>query len=568
MSATNLSKTGISGVTNTGNLDWDSFGGQELSSVIGAAGEAGLINKEFLQTIKDDEKNLAFYMIALNNNVGGYTSGDVLNDLKRREMAHPDFGNNSEARELTIIDPEMTKQAYYLTAAGQKARGVASTLIPTFDLQGFMDPGILEHGTDIPDEFFKMLTPLLDIESQEFKDAVSNVKSAFYDLLEQGLKAETEQEKVVADDNYREFKEQIEKQYGIALSDDATQAWEQIENLGESFGARGLAGTGMEREAVDDALDVARKRDQRLREEKLTQEEKAMAAKYKASADPGQIQSLIDEDKAKGLKKEEWRATRWGLVPSDDMIALYSMDRLREEYPDKSEEWLKKYRDQHVTGEGENMTYRSSLYKNYYTDIFKSGEARRGKAADIVLTKSEAEDKRLREIFDLKTSFSGLTEQQKKFLEEKERTLPPEKTVIDYPEFPQVPTETARKAAEAIQERQRQVDAANKAAQAASKITKRPYTPGTVQTYFPQLNLQKKQQQVEAANKAAQAASKITKRPYTPGTVQTYFPQQQPIVKPPTSPKKLTPEQINKYYSTEGKKTSPLSPLDWLSKQK
>lgn len=359
------------------NTDWEEPALQQQKWTSEAALDFGIISRGYLDMISSDPSLISFYVNAIA--YGGYTMGDILNDMKRREMVQ---NGNTEAKGIKIIDPEMSRMEYQNTAEGQKAITETARLIPTFNMQGLMNPEILKYGANIPDDLFKTLVPLLDRSSPEFKEAVENVKSAFYDLANQQLQATTEQDKAVADYNYQKFKEEINKQYGIALSDDATKAWGEIENLENTYNVRGLSGSGMEREGMEDVLRTTRKHDQRLRQEKLSKEEAQMASKYSTSGTSDQIKALIDEDKAKGLPREEWRATKWGLVPSEDILSQYDLASLRTRYPDQSEQELQEYRDSVLDQHG---NYRSTLYGKYYSDIAKNKQDKKTMAETNVL---------------------------------------------------------------------------------------------------------------------------------------------------------------------------------------
>jgi len=406
------------------NLDWEDPALKEQRWAREATGDTGLINKSFLDTIAADSSIVSFYVNALA--YGGYQVGDIINDMKRRELISQ---GNEDAKNIKIIDPEMDRNEYQNTADGQKGIQDSANLLSTFNLQGLLNPEILKYGINMPDEIFKEITPLLDRESQEFKDAVANVKSAFYDLANQQLQADTEQDKAVADYNYKKFKEQIEREYGIALSDDATKAWSEIENLENTYNTRGLAGSGMERERIDDILSQTRKQDQRLRQEKLTQEEARMASEYSASATAAQIKALIDEDIAKGLPKDQWRATKWGLVPSDEILANYNMDALKARYPDQSEEELQLYRDSVLD---ENGNYRSTLYENYYSDIAKNKQSKKAMAETNVLTDALSREEREKRNYEIGTNpFSSSTEADDEIVSDNASPNPPNQPTPD-----------------------------------------------------------------------------------------------------------------------------------------
>lgn len=365
----------------------------DVSKTINAASTSGMIDPSFMSKIASDPNVMAFYINAMT--YGGYTTGDVLNDMKRRELISQ--GNVDAKNMKALISPDMERKKYILTSDGQNAMSKASEIIPTFNLQGVMDPNTLNYGSNMPDDLFKSITPLLDRNSQEFKNAVANVKSAFYDLANQQLQAETEQQKAAADYNYEKFKEQINTQYGLLLSDDATKAWKQIEDLENSNNTRGLLNSGIHNEAVDETLKATRKQDQRLRQEKITKEEAQMAATYAASATPAQIRALIAEDQAKGLPKSEWRATKWGLTPSDEIASQYNMDSLRAKYPDSTEEELKRLRDSVLD---ENGNYRSSIYSKYYSGVSANKVAQKEKAEETVYNDALNKEAREKQAYD------------------------------------------------------------------------------------------------------------------------------------------------------------------------
>ena len=104
---------------------------EEEQGLTTAAGNAKILDPNFLNTLNSDPATLAFYVNALT--YGGYTIGDVLNDMSRRELSSQ---GNTNATNLTIIDPEMNKTAYMGTAAGQQSVTQTAQVIPTFNFQG------------------------------------------------------------------------------------------------------------------------------------------------------------------------------------------------------------------------------------------------------------------------------------------------------------------------------------------------------------------------------------------------------------------------------------------------
>lgn len=333
----------------------------QVKGVFKAMADTNIINPNFVKTIENDPSLVAFYTMSIE--YGQYKVGDMVNDMKRRELVSQ---GNAQAKTLRIIDPTLRKPAYRQSAEGQKSVSETASMIPTFNFQGLFNPEILNWGSNMPEELFNILVPAKDPNSKEFKDAVEKVKATYYDLASAQLQATSEQEKSVADYNYSKFKEQTNINYGIKLSDDATKAWTQIESLADSFNQRNIQGSGLHNEAVDNTLATTRKTDQRSRQSKLTEEEAKMASVYSSSATPAQIKQLIAEDTAKGLPQSEWRATKWGLIPSNDIKQKYSLAGLRAQYPKKTDKEIQVMHDAILD---ENENYRSSIYSKYYGGI-------------------------------------------------------------------------------------------------------------------------------------------------------------------------------------------------------
>ncbi len=355
----NKATTSTYGKTETSSMD--TLGKSELQTA--ETGTQGYVNPTFLSNLINNSPDLiAFYTNALA--YGGYTVGDVVNDIKRREMVSQ---GNTQVADLAIIDPNKDRTTYYSSdPAGIKAQSSAVSLIPTGKIQGLTDTGAMNYGTNAPAGLFDTPSPLLDPTSQEFKDAVANTKSAYYDVLNQQLSASTEQQKAVADYAADKFKTDLERQYGIVLSDDATKAYNQIQNLETTYGQRGLENSGMQNEAVDQSLRQTRLTDQRQRQQELSDEEYKQASTLMASGTPAQIQQTIAEDQAKGLPQSEWRATKWGLIPDPSVAAQFSISALQQKFPDYTPKQIQALHDSVLD---ENGNYRSTLYANYYSQL-------------------------------------------------------------------------------------------------------------------------------------------------------------------------------------------------------
>jgi len=258
-----------------------------------------------------------------------------------------------------------------------------------------MNPDILKYGTNMPDDLFKVLVPILDPESQEFKDAVEEVKSKYFDLTSASLQATTEQDKAVADYNLQQFKEQLQTNYGIALSDDASKAWTQIETLADTYAANNTAGSGLHNEAVDKTLQATRKADQRLRDERLTKDEQNKAAYYRASATDEEINKLSLEERKK-----------LGLVPSDDIVQKFSIANLKAKNPAWTDEMVQQAHDAVIDKYG---NYRSAIYSKYYDSVAKTGQTNQTTAVNAVTQDALNKENKAYKDYTTSTAFLGQT---------------------------------------------------------------------------------------------------------------------------------------------------------------
>lgn len=372
------------------NSDWEQPALQEEKGVEKAAVASNIISSQFMSKITSDPSIVGFYVNALA--YGGYTIGDVLNDMKRREMI---ASGNTQAKSLKIIDPELNRNSYLATSDGQKSVQDTASIIPTFNLQGLLNPDILKYGANIPDELFKTLVPILDKNSQEFKDAVKKVKETYYDLASAQLQASTEQEKAVADYNLKNFTEQLNKQYGIQLSDDATKAWGQIEALEDTMSTRNISGSGLEQEGIDSYLNAARKQDARLRDEKLTKAEVEKASFYTSSASAAEIAKLTPEERKK-----------YGLTPSSDILNKFSIAALTAQYPNKPADEIKAIHDSVID---ENGNFRSTLYSKYYTQLATTATTNQTNAEQQVLLDAQNKENAAYRNYDQSQPFSVAT---------------------------------------------------------------------------------------------------------------------------------------------------------------
>lgn len=154
---------------------------------------------------------------------GGYSFNDIYRDLKSKELK----------TNVQIIDPVMTKTDYLKTSAGQASQSLTNLDPPAqygqINSSVFNNP--ITQGSSGLNEIVKILVPPLDMTSPEAKAQMDQVHSAFYDILTAKINANTEAAKAQADGDYQTFRDYLEKTYGFKLSADATQGWQQLQQI-------------------------------------------------------------------------------------------------------------------------------------------------------------------------------------------------------------------------------------------------------------------------------------------------------------------------------------------------
>ena len=202
----------------------------------------------------------------------------------------------------------------------------------------------------------------------EWDAAYDKVQGMYYDVLNLMAEATTEQEKVFADYSWNQVKTAAEKALGIKLSNNAITAWDQLENLKTTMGGRGLAGSGMEAESIDDYLKKIRSQDDISRYDTKTTLLSKEDDYLRKWGTPEQVRELImkDPERAKGL----------GLIPSESTKSAFSFDALKKQFPNQGDKTIQNYIDTMM-----------DPYGNYRTTSFANLAA---KKADNLKTKDSA----------------------------------------------------------------------------------------------------------------------------------------------------------------------------------
>lgn len=327
------------------------------------------IDSTFLNKIKKDPMATALYINALA--YGGYSPDDIYKDMKRKQL---EAAGDKSMSNISVIDPSVTRSKYLMTDSGKMASSLPS-LTPPMKIGTVNREVWSTAAANLSDEYYKLTDPTsYDPGSQSFKDSLDAIQSEFYDHVLQSISAKSEADKAVADTQWKDYTDNLERTYGYRFSDNALTAWNQLQALSKTATEQGLEGSGIEQEQQDKLLQQARVQDSRLREQKSFEEQTAEAKQATSAYSPDQIKTMNEEDAKNGLPRSEWRSVKWGLAPekavasSTDFIASF-----RSKYPKLStmsdSEIKAKYYDPLYD---ENGNYRSALYQNKFENTFKT----------------------------------------------------------------------------------------------------------------------------------------------------------------------------------------------------
>jgi len=267
---------------------------------------------EFLESIKNNGDIISLYNGA--TLYGGYGVYDMAQDIKRRYLASQ---GNENASRLKVIDEGIPASEYYNTNESKLARTSPDIVLPA--TLGGIDISLFDNPLfKLPKEVFEILVPPFNPNTPEGKEEIENIQAGMYDIVTKQLEAETEQQKTVAQYMYNEFKQQIERKYGIALSDNALSAWKQLGSFFDNMGKRGILGSGIANKEMDEYLRNVRLQDKRARESKLTEEETREYDYLSKSGTPEEINALSPEKKEK-----------YGFTPSAEVASSLSIESLK-----------------------------------------------------------------------------------------------------------------------------------------------------------------------------------------------------------------------------------------------
>ena len=325
------------------------------------------IDQAFISKINNDPTMMAFYMNALA--AGNYRTDDIYRDIKRRELVEK---GDESLKYVQVISPTVNADEFKVTDQGRLATTLPS-ITPPAQIGNISQDVWGSTAAMLNDNYYKLLDPeSYDPNSTAFKDSLSKIKSEMHDYILRALESGNEKDKAIADSEWSKYKEDLERTTGYKLSDNALAAWRQLEKIDSDMAEAGIANSGIENQAEDEALRDYRERNRQVRETTESTLKSKEASVAQASYSPAQIKAMNDEDSAKGLPRDQWRSVQWGLAPKDSVNLNDFIAQHRATYPNTTltdDEIKAKYYDNLYD---ENGNYRSKLYQNYQDNKSKT----------------------------------------------------------------------------------------------------------------------------------------------------------------------------------------------------
>ena len=372
------------------------------------------ISQEVADDVLAKDKIVALYTAALA--FGDYDMDAIFADLRRRQE---DKDGNASMQDMVVISDKQKAGAFYATPAGKAAKMNPLLAMPA-ELGG-IDSSLFKFSVfNLPDEVYKILVPPVDWTTPEAQQEAEDIKSAYFDIMNEELEATTDREKAIADYNYQQFSEELNKVYGIKLSDNANQAWNQLEGLTSEFGQRGLQGSGFQNEGFDDFLKSVRRDDSQSRTEKLSQEQEAERLNLLNNASPTEIKSYIEsiDQKLSDPSTSEQEKIRLqnmkdSLVPNQEKKDSLSVEnltaQLREAYPDMPDNYVSRMAQHyHDAVLDENGNYLSGIYENLYSNRSRNEVDKLDDQYSTLLRRYENKEKVAEREFSTSDPFSSL----------------------------------------------------------------------------------------------------------------------------------------------------------------
>jgi len=354
------------------------------------AGLGSTVTPQEITKLISDPTTMSFYINALA--YGGYSLQDVYQDMARRQAI--DNGQGDKVMNSFPISSAVDAKTY---KASDKYKNVQSN--PTLNISpsiAGIDSSMLNNPVlSLPDSAFSLISPLSNPDSPEFRAQMEQYKSATYQVALQMSEAANESDHTKALADWKTLKEEIQARLGITLSDNAIQAWNQIDNFTSQAGMANLGGSGMAEQKIDEFLKQQMGVNKSMRSVYASQQDAVKESYYQNYASPTEIAALIASDPQK--------AKDWGLVPTDAAKAYMTIENLTKLFPGTPGEDLQAIINKHLDPSGNNY---SKIYSNYAANKYDIiGKQNLASATDVMQASQNKAADALAQFSDPNNSF-------------------------------------------------------------------------------------------------------------------------------------------------------------------
>ena len=333
--------------------------------------------KTYWDSVRNNPDTMGFYIGAIA--YGGYSEPEVYAELLRMYKAEKD----PSLYKTTIINPTIKKSVYVESEEGKAGQKYFETAIPKSSGMGayfnanngssFLNKTAL---ATMPNQIFELPPEVRDQTDASFKEDAALIKEAYWDGFMEKIKADTVAEDALADNTYRTTLEEINKRYGMKMSDDSETAAGQLANLDKSASMTGALGGEEYTKARKEIQKAMKKASDRDREAMKTEKELKEFEKIQVSGTPEEIAAFkaSHPDKASIFD-----------VPAD-LKAKFTPEQMRLDYPTLSEDERQELRD---TMFDQNGNRRSSIWAKYYQDKYDNMNKMRAKQVEDMTIKEK-----------------------------------------------------------------------------------------------------------------------------------------------------------------------------------
>lgn len=349
-------------------------------------------SQDYFDNAFNDRNYLSKYINALA--YGGYSVADIYMDImahNKRVEGDPTFdGYTGLSATHNVSDWKANSPDYTLLREGQN-------IINLPDMEGYnWDWKALDMPIwDIPEKAYGLaITPKsIDLNDPETIAEIERVQTLLSDVAIQMSEADNRRDIAAAQYNWQQLKDEIEKSLNINLSDNAYDAWSQLEALKSNMSDRGLTNSGVFNRLMDTMLRDRRRADQRMRDASLDQKDQQLRTHLLNNGTVEEIENFINE---RGLDT----AKEWGLIPDDETLEYFDMDNLKEMYPGVSEAELQEIRDIMIgdTSSGQPV-YKSTLMRNHLANLRQLKINKFQEQTQIYLDQKAYEEEKAKEQF-------------------------------------------------------------------------------------------------------------------------------------------------------------------------